>query len=177
MGSLSAGYNKLFFVQRKVGPMAQLGNAEKISTCVWPTVAFPSISMCWRSESKEWGIPGRCFYRLQNHKLVWRMFPEGRIRTLYCLTYLTSFENAANLSFFSFFTHILFLSRTNEFKTLSMTSLFKAAQASPPQWPSNSLGPHSLAMWYRLSLTFLGFYLLHFPSPHLLRAWGWSFQT
>lgn len=93
------------------------------------------------------------------------MFPGGRIRTLYCLTYLTSFENTANLSFFFLFTHIPFLGRTNEFKTLSMTSLFKADRASPPQWPSISLGSHYSAMQCRLPLSFLGFYLLYSPTP------------
>lgn len=86
------------------------------------------------------------------------MFPEDRFRTLDCLTYLASFENATNLSP-PFFNHILFLGRTNEFKTLSMISLFKADQASPPLWPSIALESHSLAMWCRLSWTLLSFYL------------------
>lgn len=98
------------------------------------------------------------------------MFPEGRFRTFDCLTYLASFENATNLSFFP---HILFfLGRANEFKTLSVTSLFKAEQASPPQRPSITLESHSLAMWYRLSWTFPSFYLLYslpHPRPTCLR--------
>lgn len=109
-----------------------------------------------------------------NYKVVWYMFPEDRIRTLYCLTYLTSFENAANLSFCFL---PLFLGRTDEFKTLSMTPFFKAEQASLSS-ALQLLGPHSLAMQCRLSLNFLGFYLLHIPQlatpPH---ACGGSFQT
>ena len=37
-----------------------------------------------------------------------------------------------------------------------MTSLFKADQTSPPQWPPSSSEPHCLTMWCRLSLTFAG---------------------
>lgn len=138
--------------------MSQLGDVEKISTCNWPTLTFPSIGVCCRNKNEGWGISCRQFHRLQNYKLVWHMFPRGRVRTPGCLTYLISFENPANLSFFfSFLPTSFFLGRTNEFKTLSMTSLFKAHQTSPPHWPLDSSEPHSSAMWCRLSLTLGGF--------------------
>lgn len=87
------------------------------------------------------------------------MFPEDRIRTLYHLTYLTSFENDANLSFFLFHPHP-FIGRTDEFKTLSMTSFFKAEQA-PIQCPP-ALRTSFFSNVVQTFTVFAGF----LPPPH-----------
>lgn len=124
--------------------------------------------MCCRNRNEGRDIFCRWFYRLQNYKLVWHMFLRGRIRTLDCLTYLTSFENAANLSFLFFsYPYPFFFSKAGLMSLKHWAWLHSSKQIRPlhSQWPPSSSEPHCLTMWYRLSLTFAGrVHLLCFSS-------------
>lgn len=83
------------FVPRKDGLRSQLGNAERVSMCVWPAVPSSPSTTCVA------GIALMVGFSLQMVSPIVEL-PSRHIRTLYCLTYLliTSFESTANLSFF-----------------------------------------------------------------------------
>lgn len=75
--------------------------------------------------------------------------------------------------FFFFFICILFLGRTNEFRTLNVTSFLKADPVSPPQWPpqlfrvsffSNGGGRGAALRWHSCVVT-----LSTHPHPKCLR--------
>lgn len=127
---------QIVFCSEKVGLMSQLGNAEKISTCIWPTGPFPSKAHVVGTRTRGGVFPADGFterratsrFGIGSLKAELRHFTASHI---WCLL------KRLLIFLFFFFTRILFLGKTNEFKPVSTTSLFKADQASPAQWPSS----------------------------------------